>query len=157
MTLVELAEDIRDYLNTLVPTLTSSSDLVQDKVFQAECALDPSKAFENSTHSLYVVPVVVEYNREASGSRERIKMLSSSPVISVVLSLPFQSFVASDVASWEEVSQVLNLREVIDKAIATHDWGIPIDTIRAEPAQEVTLNQKWFLSITEFVFKGVSC
>lgn len=157
MTLTELAEDIRDYINTLVPTLTSSSDLVQDKIFEAECALDPSKAFENQVHSLYVVPVVVEYNRESSGSRERIKMLSESPVISVVLSMPFQSFKESDVGEWEEIKQILNLRQTIDRAIATHDWGIPIDTIRAEPAQEVTLNQKWFLSITEFVFKGVSC
>ena len=157
MTLAELAEDVRDYLNTLSLTLTSSSDLVQDKFFEAECALDPTKAFENQVHSLFVVPVVVEYNRESSGSRERIKQLSYSPIISVVLSIPFQSFAASDVGEWEEITQVLNLREQIDKAVATHDWGIPIDTIRAEPAQEVTINQKWFLSITEFVFKGSSC
>ena len=35
MTLAELAEDVRDYLNTLGLTLTSSSDLVQDKLFEA--------------------------------------------------------------------------------------------------------------------------
>jgi len=157
MTLVEISEAIKTYLNTLNLTLTSSSDLVQDKVFIAECALDPTKAFENLSNSLYVVPVTVEYNKEASGARERIKMLSKSPIVSIVLSIPFQSFAEGDVGSWEEISQILNLREQIDTAVATHTWDIQIDSIRAEPAQEVTLNQKWFLSITEFVFKGVSC
>ena len=84
----ELAEDVVDFLNGF----TDWSDLtvgtgVNDFV-EAVPALDPVQAVDQQVKRVYVIPLIAEYNREASQGRQQIVKLSKSPTLLVVLQAP---------------------------------------------------------------------
>jgi len=157
----DLAEDIKDYLNGLPPETWSGHKVgleVTDYV-HAENALDPILSFEVQRRGLYVIPVMSLYDRSTSQGRQKVVKLNKSPVIVICLSIPFLEVDPQgyDVASWENIKLLLNLREEIDEAIARYEWSTPIKTITVEQAQEIPMKQRWFLSITEFEFDSFTC
>lgn len=122
-------------------------------------SLDPIEVMESAKKALYVVPVTMSYNRDASQGRQQIVKLQRSPVIALCLWYRFVTpdDTGVDVASWSDVSKVLNLREEIDVYILKQNWGWGIQGITAEPAQEIPLKARGFLSVTEIEFEGMTC
>lgn len=157
--LADLAESIQTYLNAIPPEDTGwGGGLEIPRYTQARIALDPSTMFSDGTRGLWVSPVVTNYLLNDSSKRGvNIISVHKTAIISVILSIPFNTFKENDVGTWEEVKKVLDLRENIDSYILKHVWAQPLKEIVAEPPIEIELNQRWFLSITEFTFEGMAC
>lgn len=121
--------------------------------------LDPANLFESENVGLYVIPVTMLYNREGSQGRRQVIQLNKGPVIAIVISYRFQDqdYSGLDVSSWEAVKQILNLREDVDDYLSKYDWGQRIQSITAEPPQEIPLKGRMFLSVTEYEFEAMSC
>lgn len=126
---------------------------------KATPVIDPENFFEGKKTGLFVVPVTMLYNRSASGGRRRIVKLQKSPVIAICLSYRFPDHdpTGVDVSPWDEVKRLLNLREEIDEYLLTREWDWNITGITAEPAQEIPLKARWYLSVTEIEFEGFAC
>jgi hypothetical protein len=161
MKITQLAEEIRDYLNLPTPERWSglTVGLQASDYVEASCVLDPVLMFESGIRGLYVIPVVASYNRQGSLGRQQIVQLYKSPVIAICLTIPFIGNDSSgvDVSSWDDVKEILDLREEIDELVAKHEWSARINTITAEPAQDVPLKNRWFLSVTEIEFESFAC
>lgn len=133
------------------------SDIVPGTDVLLKKALDPSTELSGSDGKILVVPVVAEYDLEASNKRGDIKQLCKKPRVAVVLSYPFDTTDSTglDVSSWAEVTKILNLREEIDEYVLNQIDSIELaDT---EPPQELLLDKRWFLSMTEFYFERLVC
>jgi hypothetical protein len=126
---------------------------------KARPALDPENLFESDNVGLYVVPVTMLYNRDASRGRGQIIQLNRGPVIALCLTYRFESVDTSglDVSTWTGVTKLLNLREEIDLLVLNQSYDWNIAGITAEPAQEIPLKARWFLSVTEIEFSGMTC
>lgn len=161
MSLAHIAEQIATSLNTSPPETWSdlSVGTLESDYVEAKIAFDPIQHTSQPVKGLWVIPVMVNYSREASQGRRELVSLYKQPIISICLSIPITTPDTNgiDVGSWEEVKKVLNLREEIDMYVLRQNWGTTIDGITAEPAQEVELKHKWYLSITEIEFGLQSC
>lgn len=133
---------------------TDPSDTVE-----ATAVFDPETFFESKRIGLFIIPVTVTYNRQASLGRQQIVSLNRSPVIAVCLSyhLADPDPTGLDVAPWLDLKKVLNFREEIDLFLLKRNWNWNIAAITAEPAQEIPLKKRWFLSVTEIEFEGMTC
>ncbi len=153
-----ITEEIKTFLNNT--TIFTSGSSRWYKKLQADIAFDPSTLFSDSKSGLWVIPVYMQYSLE-KGNKRGVNVLSvmKMPVISIAISLPFTSYKENDVAKWDEIRQILDMRETIDTRIAVHPWSIPLtqNGINSEAPVEVHLDQRWFLSITEFTFEGLAC
>jgi hypothetical protein len=159
-------------LTTLVDAIVSAlntapngtwSDLTigtgPDDFAKAMPCLDPEHMFEADRTGLYVIPVTMLYEKAASQGRGQIIALNRLPVIALCLlhklTTPDES--GLDISSWPEVKKSLNLREEIDLFVLRQRWGWDINSITAEPAQEIPLKAGCILSITEIEFSGMTC
>ena len=133
---------------------TDPSDFVQ-----AKPVIDPETFFESQKTGLFVIPVTMTYNRQASQGRKQVVAVNRSPVIAICLSyrFPTPDTTGLDVSTWDLVKKLLNLREEIDTYLIKYPWDWNIASITAEPAQEIPLKKRWFLSVTEIEFEGISC
>lgn len=159
--LADLAENVANVINAApddtwsdLKVGTESTDYVK-----AVPALDPITKRSKAVKGLYVLPVVLQFSRDSSQGRQQIVKLSKQPVISICLSIPIaeSSTDGIDITSWEEVKQLLNLREEIDTYVLKQPWTHNILSITAEPPQEIALDVNWMLTITEIEFEGFSC
>ena len=159
MKTTELAEDVVDFLNSFTGWSDLSVGTGQDDFIQAVPALDPVQAVDQQVSRVYVIPLMAEFSRDASQGRQQIVKLSKSPTLLILLQAPLThpSEDGIDVATWDNSKQLLNLREEIDQAIALHAWPIRIKEINSEPAQDLPLKQRWFVSITEIQFETFTC
>lgn len=125
----------------------------------AKPVIDPETFFESQKAGLFIVPVTMAYNRQASQGRQQIVSINRSPVIAICLSYKFPTpdTTGLDVSPWEYVTKLLNLREEIDTYLLKYAWDWNISSITAEPAQEIPLKARWFLSVTEIEFEGMGC
>lgn len=154
--LAELAESVTNYLNTLPGT--TWGDYKVGTYVTAETALDPEKVRQTSTKKLYVMPLFTGLSMDNSTGRQRKNSIQSLPLLSVTLLLPFDSFSKNDVTDWLEVKKVLDLRERIDLAICRGLWEpYVIINVDPQPPVEIELNQRTFLSSTEFTFATQVC
>lgn len=130
-----------------------------DDFVKAKPVIDPETFFESKKTGLFVVPVTVQYNRTASQGRQKIISLNRGPVIAICLSYRFPTPDASglDVSTWEQIKKLLVLREEIDTYLLKREWGWNIAAATAEPAQEIPLKARWYLSVTEIEFEGMTC
>lgn len=131
---------------------------LSDKV-EAVPAIDPIDFRETPHEGLFIIPVTMEYSRDESQGRRTIVQLAKQPVVSIALCLKYceNSADGVDVSSWDEVKQFLNFREDIDEYILSQDLGVSIQSITAEPAQDILLDTKWYLSVTEIQFGAITC
>lgn len=155
MRLTTLANNIYNTLNS-APEGTWS-DLVPGTDLVLKRALDPSTELQGASGKLLVIPVVAEYDLASSNKRGTLQQLVKKPRVAVVISYPFDTVdnTGFDVSSWDEVTKILNLREEVDEyLLSTLD---DIETADTEPAQELLLDKRWYLSMTEFYFENVVC
>lgn len=133
---------------------TGGSDFVA-----ATPVIDPETFFESKKTGLFVVPVTVQYNRAASLGRQKIVSLNRSPVIAICLSYRFPTVdqTGLDASTWTLVKKLLTLREDIDTYLLKKQWDWNILGATAEPAQEIPLKARWYLSVTEIEFEGQGC
>jgi hypothetical protein len=154
--LAELAESVTTYLNSLPGT--TWGDYKVGTYVTAETALDPEKVRQTSTKKLYVMPLFTGLSMDNSTGRQRKTSIQSLPLLSVSLLLPFDSFSKNDVTDWVEVRRILDLRERIDLAICRGLWEpYVISNVDSQPPVEIELNQRTFLSSTEFTFATQVC
>ncbi len=121
--------------------------------------LDPEHMFEAQRSGLYIIPVTMLYEKAASQGRGQIIALNRLPVIALCLlhKLAAPDVSGLDISSWEAVTKSLNLREEIDLFVLRQRWGWDIQSITAEPAQEIPLKARCILSVTEIEFSGMTC
>lgn len=156
-----LTDTIIEALNT-APSGTWSEYTVGTGVndfVRATPVIDPETFFESKKTGLFVVPVTLLYNRSASQGRQRIVALNRSPVVAICLSYRFPTPDTSglDVSPWNLVKKLLVLREEIDTYLLKREWDWNISGVTAEPAQEIPLKARWYLSVTEIEFEGMTC
>lgn len=148
-----IVETIATNLETNKATLLGSyvSSIVIDK------ALDPTAMFEQQESGLWVIPMTTEYNMQSALKRGPVKQFSKGQVVAVCLSIPFESKILKDVATWAEIKAILDMREGIDDHLCRASLGYNILEVNAAPPHEVMQNQKWFLAVTEYTFEEASC
>lgn len=119
--------------------------------------LDASAHLEELEPSVLIMPISSTYSMEGSGRRDNIKQLNKKPRVSVVITWPFVSKDSTglDLSTWAEIVKIINLREEIDEYLAKE---IPnIDDIETDPPQELLMDKRVFLSITDFYLDTVIC
>lgn len=155
--LADLAEEIHDFIESQLPTLKSGFTYSSITDLALFLTLDPMTKLEQQQIGVYVAPVTSEYNVGESNRRVKIISLTKAPRVAVFIFTICVTTSQMDIGEWAEVKEILNFRELLEKAIATQDWGANITDIAAEPPMETTLKKSSFLSITEFVFGNQSC
>jgi hypothetical protein len=157
MQLSQLAEDIKDYLNSL-PEETWT-DLKIGEYVSAENGLDPTEIFERGVRTLWILPYLTDYSRDTSQGRRQLVRIGKIHTVVMVLSIPFEDTDpnAVDVSSWEGIKKVLNFREEIEKQILLKEWGATISGIEAEPPEDIPLGKRWFYAVTRFEFESMGC
>ncbi len=154
--LAELAESIQTYLNGLPPE--KWGQYVVPTFVSAELCLDPENLVRAKERKLYVMPFTTNYSMDQSTGRQRRVSIGVQLNISVALLIPFSEFSRNDVTSWDEVKKILELREKIDLNIIRNTWADYLITeVDPQPPVEIELNQRNFLSVTDFVFSTQSC
>lgn len=159
--LTTLVEEIVTALNTAPGSTWSDYTVgtaVDDFVKAVPC-LDPETMFESDHKGLFICPMVMDYNRDASKGRQRIVSLNRKPVIAMCLTYRFESPDPSglDLAPWDTVKKLLNLREEIELFLIGSQYTVNLLTITAEPVQELPMKSRWFLAVTEFEFESMAC
>lgn len=151
--LTAVAEAIRANLETNKTTLLGSyeSKLVIRK------ALDPTEMFEQQQSGLWVITMTTERQMQNSNKRGSIKQLYKAQIIAVALSINYETFTSGDVATWDEVEDILDMRERIDDHLCETNLGMDILEVNSTPPLEVMLKQRWFLSMTEYSLGETTC
>jgi len=152
----ELTESIVTYLNTrhssqwgayVVPTFVS-----------AEACLDPQQLIQSRETKLFVMPLITGFTPDDLVGRDKRRGVTANLQISVALLIPFSGFSRNDVTDWDEVKKVLELREKLDLNIIRGNWQPYLITdIDPQPPVEIELNQRCFLSVTDFTFTDRVC
>lgn len=151
-----IVETIVNHLNTR-PSGDWGAYKIPDYV-TAEASIDPDSWRKNTEKKLYILPILNEYSLENGSRRTKPRMVSIMPNIGVSLLIPFDTFNVNDVAQWDEVEKVLELRLKIDLCIARLEIPkLELQEIQAEPPVEIQLNQRTFLSSTTFIYSIGSC
>jgi len=148
-----LVAKVEEIYNAL--TATPSGSWAGTNGFTVNKALDPSQVFESSTSGIWIIPVIVGYNLAQGLRRGEIKTINKQIRISVAISTPFSTIQTGDISSWAEITTLLNFREAIDERIILSTTKIL--EIEAMEAMDVMQGQRWFLSVTDFVYEGLSC
>ena len=154
--LAELAELIATTLNASDPGKWGTYKV--PGYVSAENCLDPEVVRQSSTKRLLVMPLFTDLNMD--GTLRRGRMQSIQPVLNLSLTLliPFEEFSTKDVTHWNEVKNVLDLRERLDLFIMRTVWGeYNLNSVNPMPPVEIELNQRNFLSSTEFTFSTQIC
>lgn len=152
----ELTESIVTYLNTQ-PSSRWGTYIVPAFV-TAEACLDPQQLVQSRDTKLFVMPLVNSFSPEDLTGRDQRRGVTANLQISVALLIPFSGFSRNDVTDWEEVKKVLEFREKIDLNIIRGNWKPYLLTgIDPQPPVEIELNQRSFLSVTDFTFTTRAC
>jgi hypothetical protein len=152
----ELTELIVTFLNNLDPT-----ELGEYKIpdfVQAEPCLDPQQLVSSTTTKLFVMPLITSFSPEEMTGRIQRVGVTANLQISLALLIPFSGFSRNDVSDWDEIKKVLELRELLDLRVIRNNWQPYLITdIDPQPPVEIELNQRNFLSVTDFTFTKRVC
>jgi len=153
----ELAEDIEEFLNTRPDGTWSGLTIGPDGDMQVSVVFDPTTMFEKEQKGIFVIPVVREYNISSSQGRGQVISVSSNPTIVVCVYYPFSEDQLDpnnkDVASWEAVKGIIDLREEMERLIIKNTWGLQISNVEAEAAENIPMGKRAYFSPTMFTFE----
>lgn len=122
-----------------------------------EACLDPEQLVQAKEPKVYVMPLVTSFTQEMTGRASRVS-IGVDLQISIALLFPFSGFSRNDVTNWDEVKRVLELRERLDLNTLAGNWNpYLITNVEAQPPVEIELNQRNFLSVTDFTFNTQAC
>lgn len=159
-----LLSGLADKVKTTIETApeTAWGDYKVGVYVAPEIAIDPLVAVESveSKPRLFVVPLTTQLDIPESQGRDKIRQLAIKPTVAVVLAVPFKAIQVDslDVTPWSEGSKVLDLRENLDIYLALTDWApYKLMGMTPEPAQELMLKTRVFMSVTELEFEGNIC
>ena len=154
--LAELAELIANTINTSNPSKWGTYKV--PGYLSAETCLDPEIVMATKTKRLFVLPLFTSYPEEGTLKRGQVQSIRANLQIGITLVIPFQEFSRTDVAPWSEVTKILELREKLDLFIIRTKWG-DYNFVSADPQPpvEIEMNQRNFLSSTEFIFTSQVC
>ena len=165
--LAELAESIQLTLLNLPPekwgTLKVANDN-PDKI-PIELCLDPDQIIHASKRVIFILPILLKPILKDSGARTRgRKQVLYELLIASVLIVPFSTFRKGDVAEWDEVKDVLNLRESLEANIMGTDFknstfNLGYSLLDCEPSEpvEIELNSRNFVANTDYTFEIAKC
>lgn len=154
--LAELAELIANTLNASDPGKWGTYKV--PGYVTAETCLDPERVMQTSSKKLFIMPLFTDFSMDGSSKRGRVQSIQPVLNLSVTLLIPFTDFNTQDVTSWDEVKKVLELREKLDLFVIRTVWGgYNLNTVNPMPPVEIELNQRTFLSSTEFTFTTQVC
>ena len=164
--LTELVESMQTKLLALPPekwgVLKVGTDTDEIPI---EIGLDPDQISKATKRVIFLMPIVRQYNLRDSQQRGRtVKQVISTLVVSSAMVIPFSTMKIGDVGEWDEIQNIMNLRERLESNIMTTDfkitefnYGYSLADVEAEPPQEIELNQRNFLAVTDYTFEIVSC
>lgn len=164
--LPEFAETVKDLLAALPPEKWGNIKVGTDTNEVAlELGLDPEQLIQATKRTIFIMPIVLGYALKDSGQRgKKILQVITKPLISSALVIPFTTFKSGDVGNWEEISDVLILREKLEFNImglvissVKFSGSYTVEEIEPEPPQEIELNGRKFLGITDYTYEVVSC
>jgi hypothetical protein len=153
----ELAEEIETFLNTRPEGFWTGMTIGPEADIQVSVVFDPTTLFEKEQKGIYVIPVVREYNIDSSQGRRTVMTVNSNLTIVVCVYYPFSEDELDpnnkDVASWEAVKSIIDLREELERAIIKHTWGVRISNVEAEAAENIPMGKRAYFSPTMFTFE----
>lgn len=152
-----LAEDIKAFLDSRPAEAWSGMSIGPEGDLQTILAFDPTTMFEEGRKGIYILPVVREYNIGSSQGRGRVVTLNSNPTIVVCIYYPFSDSELDeknlDVAKWDAVKRIINLREEMEELILKHQWDLTLTEAEAEAAENIPLSKRAFFSPTVLTFE----
>ena len=166
--LTNCTENIKDMLLLLPPEKWGSiiPGTETEEQIPIELGLDPDLIIKATKRVIFIMPIVLNYQIQDSASgRGRIKRsVLSTALISTAIVIPFRTFMLGDVCDWDEVRAVIALRQSLENNIMALDlkdanFNIEYSLLdcEPEPAQEIELNQRNYLAVTDFTFQLNKC
>lgn len=121
--------------------------------------LDPDEIYECKERSIYIQPVVSMFNLNDSNKRgSRVQALAVDDIFTVNILIPFKTFGSKDVAGWDEVKDVLDLREKLETLVLKNiPAGYALQEFNQEPPIEINLKERTFLTSTEVILRRQKC
>ena len=165
--LCNCAENIKDKLLLLPPGKWGSiKPGINNEEIPIELGLDPDLIVQAKKRIVFIMPITLGYSiQDSIAGRGRVKRsVVSTILISSAIVIPFQSFQIGDVCNWDEVRAIFKLRQCLENNIMALDlkdvnFNIEYSFLdcEPEPPQEVELNQRNFLAITDYTLQTVKC
>lgn len=156
MLLTALAENIRDRINSN-KELWTPDDLSR----KAEACIDFVTPVSQPGFKLLVVPEMNTYLADETNSRQKVVTLDVTKFITIIVGYTFESQTYQDtVATWEEASFILDVREKIELFLLTQcyqDINLLITDVDPQQINEQELDRRNFNAITSFGFNDQPC
>jgi hypothetical protein len=157
--LVDLAEAIKNHLVALPPE--KWGDIKPGPKFPIKNTLDPDEVIKCRTKKIFIMPLRPQYDISGSkGGRalQPISTIKQDYIISSVIVTPFESVAEGDVSSWDEIKDVLKLREHLEKNIIRGVFPkYVLTSVETEEPVDIKLNERIFLCVTDYIYESNSC
>ena len=153
MRLTELAETIRDYLNT------TPGEWDQGLGLEALVAIDWVNALKQPGIQVIISPELNQYTIDNSAGRKRIITLDTIKYIHLIIGKTFESLPnTDDVAPWDELKQIIDLREDLE-SLLIGNWplGTQLVDVETQPIDEQQLDYRNFNALTSFGYQVPKC
>lgn len=153
MRLTELAETIRDYLNT------TPGEWDQGLGLEAIVAVDWVNALKQPGIQVIISPELNQYTIENSSGRKRIITLDTTKYVHLIIGKTFESLPdTDDIAPWNELKQIIDLREDLELLLISN-WppGTQLINVETQPIDEQQLDYRNFNALTSFGYTVPSC
>lgn len=159
MKLSAIVDLIVTTLNTSPPEKWTGLKVGSDVM--AVPAIDPIDSFSSTKLQLYILPEMVQYDLDESARRENVKILAKAKYVSIVtVKKLVTEETTGDITTWAEGKQILDLKEEVDDFLVRYNWsssGLKVVDIESGPPDEVQLEGRRFLSLTQIGFEVIEC
>jgi hypothetical protein len=118
-------------------------------------AFDPFRKMEDEVFRIFIIPDTYDLNIGASNRRQKVVTLMKTMYITVSFSKKFIGLDDVDIAPWDEVQPLLDLREDLSIHLATRQY-VDAELIEAElnVIDEPEKNNRQFLSFLTMGFQS---
>lgn len=153
MRLTELAETIRDFLNS------TQENWDQGLGLEAIVAVDWVNVLKQPGIQIIISPELNQYTIESSSGRKRIISVDTIKFLHLIIGKTFESLPNNDdVAPWEELKQICDIREDLEMLLISN-WppGTQLLSVETQPIDEQQLDYRNFNALTSFGYSVQSC
>lgn len=150
-----LVDDLHTYLVGLPPERWGT--LKPGDLFPFVKAQDPDEILHCKTRKIFLVPLKPEYNFDEKIGRGQVRSIGKEYTINTVVVYPATTIQKNDVATWQEVKDIWELRELLTNNILQFVTEYNLVRIETEDPLETQLDQRNFVLMVDFVYSTRQC
>ena len=145
----DLLTQVKDFIETYIV------DQDIDPAHPVVIAFDPFRKMEDEVFRIFVIPDTYDMNLGASNRRDRVITLMKTMYVTVSFSKKFIGLDDVDIAPWEEIQPLLDLREDICTHLVTRKYdGAELIEAELNVIDDPEKNNRQFLSFLTMGFQA---